>query len=305
MKEDKTLENNPQAQIEAFREGYAENSAGKAGLPKYSNDYGPRQSIKEDDPYEMAGRQMRADYATSIADIRKRRQAMSQRYQPDIARQQRIMKVMAIGKLLGALGQLAGGGRGPVIRDKDPYQINAWNRLQQLQNEQMVYGRQLDAEERQAIANMQSGLSRLRYEGARQKMQNQYRIAEMQEKSRLAQETEKQKQQNKITLKQMDIEARKELEGIKNKYKLMSIAQTHINRLDAYAAKYGYDADLVYQRGLWNEYLKGVTSAKTDKDGNILTSTTAFSGQRPGRPSGGTAIRSNSKAQSNEPTFSD
>lgn len=167
MKEDDTLQNSPQAQIEAFKGSYAENSAGKSGLPKYGKEYGPAQSIKEQDPYDMAGRQVGADYATTLADIRKRRKEVEQRYQPSIDRQQKVMKIMALGKLLGQIGQLAGGGRGPVIKDKDPQQINAWNELNRMRNEQRYYSNQLDAEERAARQGMQQGLSRLNIEKAK------------------------------------------------------------------------------------------------------------------------------------------
>lgn len=116
------------------------------------------------DPYADYQAQAQRQYANTLADIRRRRQELEAKYHPDIQRRQKIMKIMALGKLLGQIGQLAGGGRGPVIRDKDPYQINAWNQLQQLKNEQKYYGQQLDAEERAAHKSMQAGLDRLAVE---------------------------------------------------------------------------------------------------------------------------------------------
>ena len=90
-----------------------------------------------------------------------------------------------------------------------------------------------------------------------------------------------------MEIKKLDIDAKKEMEGIKNKNRLIQIAQQHLNRLAAYEAKYGYDSDLIYQRGEWQEYLKFVTNAKTDKDGNIIISESTPSGKKPQRRSGG------------------
>lgn len=117
-------------------------------------------------PYSTADyeKSVREDYATSLADIRRQRRAMQERYRPDIEKQQRMMKINALGKLLGAVGQLAGGGRGPVIKDPDPYQITAWNRLQQMKNEQKAYDRYFDTQEMAAAKGMRDSLSRLNAE---------------------------------------------------------------------------------------------------------------------------------------------
>lgn len=133
------------------------------------------------DPYDTYGRQMREDYATTLADIRKRRQAMEERYQPDIDRQRKMMKIVALGKLLGALGQFAGGGRGKIVKDTDPYQINAWKRLEATKAEKRAYDRQFDAEELAARKGMQQGLSRLTTEKAK----SMQRIAELAMKTEL------------------------------------------------------------------------------------------------------------------------
>lgn len=119
------------------------------------------------DPYADMSRQVRDDYATTLADIRRRRQELESRYQPNIERQRKIMKINALGKLLGQLGQLAGGGAGTPVVDKDPQQINAWNELNRMRNEQRYYSNQLDAEERAARQGMQQGLSRLNIEKAK------------------------------------------------------------------------------------------------------------------------------------------
>ena len=136
------------------------------------------QETPQADPYAGYQKQMEDNYATTLADIRKRRQEVEQKYQPSIERQQKVMKIMALGKLLGQLGQLAGGGRGPVIKDKDPYQVNAWRQLEQTKNEQKYYMGQLDAEERAARQGMQQGLSRLNIEKAKASQ----RMAEMSQK---------------------------------------------------------------------------------------------------------------------------
>ena len=69
------------------------------------------------DPYAGYQAQVEKDYATTLADIRKRRQELENRYQPDIDKQKRVMKIMALGKLIGAIGKFAGGGWGKVAKD--------------------------------------------------------------------------------------------------------------------------------------------------------------------------------------------
>lgn len=127
----------------------------------------PVQTAPQTDPFADYQRQAQQQYATTLADIRKRRQELEAKYQPDIERQRKIMKIMALGKLIGQLGQLAGGGAGTPVVDKDPYQINAWNELNRMRNEQRYYSNQLDAEERAARQGMQQGLSRLNIEKAK------------------------------------------------------------------------------------------------------------------------------------------
>ena len=121
----------------------------------------------QQDPYAAQEEQARRDYAASLAEIRQRRQAMEAKYQPSIDRQKKVMKYIALGKLLGAIGQLAGGGRGPYIKDPDPYQINAWNQLKQTEAEKRAYDNKFDAEEMALGKEYRQGLNRIALEKSR------------------------------------------------------------------------------------------------------------------------------------------
>lgn len=170
----------------------------------------PVQTAPQTDPFADYQRQAQQQYATTLADIRKRRQELEAKYQPDIERQRKIMKIMALGKLIGQLGQLAGGGAGTPVVDKDPYQINAWNELNRMRNEQRYYGQQLDAEERAAMRNMQTGLNRLALENAKQKAT----MAQIQERARLTQETNAKRQAAQAELEKIKIQARIDLKNL-------------------------------------------------------------------------------------------
>lgn len=196
------------------------------------------------DPFADYMKESQRQYASTIADIRRRRQELSQRYQPSIERQKKIMKIMALGKLIGQLGQLAGGAGGVQVVDKDPYQINAWNELNRMRNEQRYYGQQLDAEERAAMNNMRTGLDKLRYENMRQNLLSKNRMAENEQRYKLMKERDMNQYALKGELETLKQNFRKEIEEAKGQRQLDAIYARGGVALQTAAAKYGYSLSL-------------------------------------------------------------
>ena len=229
------------------------------------------------DPFADYMKESQRQYASTIADIRRRRQELSQRYQPNIERQKKMMKIMALGKLIGQLGQLAGGGAGTPVVDKDPYQINAWNRLRQMENEQRLYGQQLDAEERAAMNNMRMGLNRLTLENAKQKAA----MAQIQERARLTQETNAKRQAAQMEIEKIKIQAREDLKKMGFDQALKLMEQRFKN--SAALKQMGFDnqetlaylrADLAADAREDNMNTTTVTTTQKDANGNTTRTTT-------------------------------
>ncbi len=203
------------------------------------------------DPYAGYERQAQQQYATTLADIRRRRQELEQRYQPDIDRQKRVMKIIALGKLMGQLGQLAGGGAGTPVVDKDPYQINAWNELKRMQNEQRYYGQQLDAEEKAARNNMRTGLDRLRY----QDMLSKNRMAENKQRYDLMKERDMNQYMLKTDLEKLKQDFKEKAEQAKGSRQLQAIYARGAVALQTAAAKYGYSLNLAQANAILKNWL--------------------------------------------------
>lgn len=198
-------------------------------------------------PFADYQKQQEQQYANTLADIRKRRKELEEKYQPQIDRQKRVMKIMALGKLLGQLGQLAGGGAGTPVVDKDPYQINAWKNLDQMRQEQMYYNRQLDAEERAATQSMQTGLNRL----ADRRMQYDMQTERLQAQADLNREKQAHKEkmatlQHAMNMELQNAKTEDKKEEIRLKYSQMLAHENlkHQNRLEAYKAKGAVDMDV-------------------------------------------------------------
>ena len=259
------------------------------------------------DPFADYMKESQRQYASTIADIRKRRQELEAKYQPNIERQKKMMKIMALGKLIGQLGQLAGGGAGTPVVDKDPYQINAWNELNRMRNEQRYYGQQLDAEERAAMNNMRTGLNRLALENAKQKAA----MAQIQERARLTQETNAKRQAAQMEIEKIKIQAREDLKKMGFDQALKLMEQRFKN--SAALKQMGFDnqetlaylrADLAADAREDNMNTTTVTTTQKDANGNT-TRTTTKSGTVT-RPNQGGKVRSNSKASNKadkEPSF--
>ena len=196
------------------------------------------------DPFAGYQEQARQQYATTLADIRQRRKELEEKYQPDIDRQKKVMKIIALGKLIGQLGQLGGaaavGAAGTPVVDKDPYQINAWKELNRLQTEQKYYGQQLAAEERAAQKNMQTGLDKLRYENMRQKLLSENRMKENEQRYKLMKDRDINQYALKTELETLKQGFRKELENAKGTRQLQAIYARGGVALKTAAAKFGY-----------------------------------------------------------------
>ena len=201
-------------------------------------------TASQTDPYADYQRQAEKRYATTLADIRQRRKELDAKYQPDIDRQKRVMKIIALGKLIGQLGQLGGaaigGAAGTPVVDKDPYQINAWKELNRLQAEQKYYGQQLDAEEKAARNNMQTGLDKLRYENMRQNLLSKNRREENEQRYKLMRERDINQYALKTELETLKQGFRKELENAKGTRQLQAIYARGGVALKTAAAKFGY-----------------------------------------------------------------
>lgn len=229
------------------------------------------------DPFADYMKESQRQYASTIADIRRRRQELEAKYQPSIERQKKMMKIMALGKLIGQLGQLAGGGAGTPVVDKDPYQINAWNELNRMRNEQRLYGQQLDAEERAAMNNMRTGLNRLALENAKQKAT----MAQIQERARLTQETNAKRQAAQMEIEKIKIQAREDLKKMGFEQALKLMEQRFKN--SAALKQLGFDnqetlaylrADLAADAREDNMNTTTVTTTQKDANGNTTRTTT-------------------------------
>lgn len=201
-------------------------------MPEY-----PTASVSAKDPYEDYMKDLRSQHASSLEEIRRRRRELDEKYQPSIDRQRKVMKIMALGKLVGALaqfgGNLAGGGGGAVAKDPDPYMINAWKRLDADRAEYKAYGKQLDEQEKALNKSMQDALSK----------------AQMKRAESVNKRTEQlERFQASLYLKAYDRQTKAQLQELKNWYdKQMFNAKTDWER-EKLQKQYAYNLSLIDAR---------------------------------------------------------
>ena len=217
-------------------------------------------------------RQAEKRYATTLADIRQRRKELDAKYQPDIDRQKRVMKIIALGKLIGQLGQLGGaaigGAAGTPVVDKDPYQINAWKELNRLQEEQKYYGKQLDAEELAARKSMQAGLDKLAVEEIRaqrnadaivQRYNMQLKVKEYDANVKM--KIAELNHDFKVAYKKAEREEQRETLKLKYGLEFEKILKQGEKEKDVASTKHGYTSEEIAQRGEEARKTKGTPTA--------------------------------------------
>lgn len=109
--------------------------------------------------------------APTLRSLRLQRQELEDKYNKGIDRHRTAIKINAVGKLITALAQLAGGGRGVVQKDSDPYQVNAWRQLDQLRAEKRQDMARYEAQENALISAEQRRRSQLELERIRANVQ--------------------------------------------------------------------------------------------------------------------------------------
>ena len=193
----------------------------------------PTASVSAKDPYEDYLNDLRKQHASSLAEIRRRRRELDEKYQSSEDRQKRVMKIMAIGKLVGALAQFAGGARAGVAKDDDPYQLHAWKQLNQTRAEHKEYGKALDSEEKALNKTMQDALNK----------------AQMKRAESVNKRTEQlEKFQTSLYLKAYDRETKVRLQELKNWYdRQMFNAKTDWER-EKLQKQYAYNLSLIEAR---------------------------------------------------------
>lgn len=190
--------------------------------------------------FDVQAENLQQQSQVTLASLMNKRKELEQKYNSGMRDQRTMIKIMAIGKLIAALGQLAGGGRGQVFVDKDPYQVNAWKEMDRLRNELRYYSGKLDAQEQAQIKAMTDGLNKI----ALEKTKLQGNIAIQKAKNAFAKEKLKIEQDYKLALQQAKTAAQKEIADYTFELKMKELKERQDNTMQAIYARGGVQQGL-------------------------------------------------------------